>query len=113
MLVDMTLPMKTSLLSSLVALGAGCVVRAGDLPVVGWQGRTMGSPDTVKIVDGKLTEAQVNALKAEIENTLKEVTRRCGIINRTASYRVSIRRWPRSPSRFPRPVRGWCASAWN
>jgi len=75
MLGDMTLPMKTSLLSSLVALGAGCVVSAEDLPVVAWQGRTMGSPYTVKIVDGKLTEAQVNALKAEIENTLKEVNR--------------------------------------
>lgn len=48
---------------------------AADLPVVAWQGRTMGSPYTVKIVDGKLDEAQVNALKAEVENTLKEVNR--------------------------------------
>jgi thiamine biosynthesis lipoprotein len=67
--------MKTCLLSPIVALVAGCFASAEDLPVIAWQGRTMGSPYTVKIVDGKLTEAQVNALKAEIENTLKEVNR--------------------------------------
>lgn len=73
--------MRTRLLSSVAALGAvglfgfGGGVSAADLPVVTWQGRTMGSPYTVKIVDGKLTEAQVNALKVEIENTLKEVNR--------------------------------------
>lgn len=66
---------QTSLLLLVVALGGAFHVSAEDLPVVAWQGRTMGSPYTVKIVDGKLTEAQVNALKAEIENTLKEVNR--------------------------------------
>lgn len=45
------------------------------LPVTAWQGRTMGSDYTVKIVDGKLSEAQVTALKAEIEATLVEVNR--------------------------------------
>ena len=35
----------------------------------------MGSPYTVKIVDGRLSEAQVTALKAEIEATLVEVNR--------------------------------------
>jgi thiamine biosynthesis lipoprotein len=45
------------------------------LPVVAWQGRTMGSPYTVKIVEGKLDEGQVAAIKAEIEDTLKEVNR--------------------------------------
>jgi thiamine biosynthesis lipoprotein len=67
--------MKTSLLFAVAACGAGCLVSAEDLPVVTWQGRTMGSPYTVKIVDGKLSEEQVNGLKAEIENTLKEVNR--------------------------------------
>ncbi len=75
MLPHMKLHMKPLLWSTVVALGAGFVVRAEDLPVVVWQGRTMGSPYTVKIVDGKLTDAQVNGLKAEIENLLKEVNR--------------------------------------
>jgi thiamine biosynthesis lipoprotein len=35
----------------------------------------MGSPYTVKIVDGKLDEVQVAALKVEIEEALKEVNR--------------------------------------
>ena len=43
--------------------------------MVAWQGRTMGSDYVVKIVDAKLTETQVNQLKAEIEKTLEEVNR--------------------------------------
>ena len=54
--------------------GAG-VVAAADFPVVAWQGRTMGSPYTVKIVDGKLDDAGVTAIKAEIEQILLEVNR--------------------------------------
>ena len=75
MLFHMTLYLKTLIGCAVMALHAGCGVCAEDLPLVSWQGRTMGSPYTVKIVDGKLTDAQVNALKAEIENLLKEVNR--------------------------------------
>ena len=45
------------------------------LPVVEWQGRTMGSPYTVKIVDGGLTDADVSAIRGEIEKELQEVNR--------------------------------------
>lgn len=45
------------------------------LSVVEWQGRTMGSPYTVKIVDGKLTENDQAAIREEIEKTLVEVNR--------------------------------------
>ncbi len=45
------------------------------LPVVEWQGRTMGSPYTVKIVDGGLTENDQAAIQAEIEKALVEVNR--------------------------------------
>lgn len=48
---------------------------AADLPVTAWQGRTMGSDYMVRIVDGKLSEAQVTALKAEVEAALIEVNR--------------------------------------
>ena len=59
------------------ALGSFCNsgVQAADLPVVAWEGRTMGSPYTVKIVDAKLSEEQVAAIKGEIEKTLLEVNR--------------------------------------
>ncbi len=62
------------ILMALASSGAG-FARAEEFPVVAWQGRTMGSPYTVKIVDGKLTEAQVVAIKVEIENCLTEVNR--------------------------------------
>jgi FAD:protein FMN transferase len=48
---------------------------AADLPVIVWQGQTMGSTYTVKVVGTNLPEAQVEALKAGIEERLKEVNR--------------------------------------
>jgi FAD:protein FMN transferase len=49
--------------------------QAADLPVTVWQGRTMGSPYTVKVVGTNLTQAQTDALKAEVDDRLKEVNR--------------------------------------
>jgi FAD:protein FMN transferase len=49
--------------------------RADDLPLVTWQGQTMGSIYTVKIVDARLSEQQVEALKGEVDQRLKEVNR--------------------------------------
>jgi len=46
-----------------------------ELPVIRWQGRTMGSPYTVQIVGTNLSPAQIEALKAEVEAQLKEVNR--------------------------------------
>ena len=47
---------------------------AADLPVVAWQGRTMGSDYTVRIVGTNLAPEQIDALKAEVDQQLKEVT---------------------------------------
>ena len=49
--------------------------QAADLPVILWQGRTMGSSYTVKVVGTNLTQAQTDTLKAEVEDRLKEVNR--------------------------------------
>jgi FAD:protein FMN transferase len=49
--------------------------RAGDLPLVTWQGQTMGSTYTVKIVDAQLSEQQIEVFKAEVDRQLKEVNR--------------------------------------
>ncbi|MEI6177699.1 MAG: FAD:protein FMN transferase [Verrucomicrobiota bacterium] len=70
---------------------------AADLPVVAWQGRTMGSDYTVKIVDGKLTEQQVTALKTEIEKTLVEVNRQM------SNYQPDseLSRFNRAPEKTP------------
>jgi FAD:protein FMN transferase len=64
------LSLALALLGSIAA-----AVSAEDLPVVRWQGRTMGSPYTVQIVGTNLTPPQVEALQAEIEARLKEVNR--------------------------------------
>lgn len=70
---------------------------AADLPVVAWQGRTMGSDYTVKIVDGKLSEQQVTALKAEVEKTLVEVNRQM------SNYQPDseLSRFNRAPEKVP------------
>ena len=56
-----------------VAVSGRCV--AGDAPLVAWQGRTMGSPYTVQIAGAVLAEKQVDTLKAEVEDRLKEINR--------------------------------------
>jgi thiamine biosynthesis lipoprotein len=48
---------------------------AADLPVIRWDGRTMGSPYTVQVVGANLTAAQAETLKAEVEARLREVNR--------------------------------------
>lgn len=59
---------------------AGTVFSAGlmpaaELPVIRWQGRTMGSPYTVQIVGTNLSLVQVDALKRAVEERLAEVNR--------------------------------------
>jgi len=58
----------------LLALSS-CPGSTAELPVVRWEGRTMGSPYTVQLVGANLPEQQVDALKAEVEACLKEVNR--------------------------------------
>jgi thiamine biosynthesis lipoprotein len=55
-------------LNSRLAFGA-------DAPVTVWQGQTMGSPYTVKIVGLALNDQATAAVQAEIEQTLREVNR--------------------------------------
>lgn len=71
--------MKSYLLLKLgwviLMLAGLCAVAAEDLPVVRWQGRTMGSPYTVQIVGTNLSSGQIESLKSEVEERLKEVNR--------------------------------------
>jgi FAD:protein FMN transferase len=71
--------MKNCLLPKLgwgiLTLAGLCAVAAEDLPVVRWQGRTMGSPYTVQIVGVDLSSAQIESLKSEVEARLKKVNR--------------------------------------
>jgi thiamine biosynthesis lipoprotein len=56
----------------LLALSVG---EAADLPLIAWQGRTMGSDYTVKIVGTNLAPAQLESLKTEVDQRLREVNR--------------------------------------
>jgi thiamine biosynthesis lipoprotein len=92
---SLPLPAWCALAITLVAAAPKCL--AADLPVTTWQGRTMGSDFTVKIVDGKLSAEQVTALKAEIEKTLAEVNRQM------SNYQPDseISRFNRAPAKIP------------
>lgn len=46
-----------------------------DLPVVAWEGRTMGSPYTVKIVGFSLAREKAERLRRQIEDRLAEINR--------------------------------------
>lgn len=61
--------------ASIVLAWLASRARADDLPVTTWQGRTMGSDYTVKIVDANLSAPQIDALKSEVDQRLKEINR--------------------------------------
>ena len=81
---------------ALIALWCGSS-QAADLPVIGWQGRTMGSPYTVKIVGTNLTPAQIDTLKAEVEERLKEVNRQMSHYQPDSE----LSRFNRAPAKTP------------
>jgi FAD:protein FMN transferase len=68
-----------------------------DLPLITWQGQTMGSTYTVKIVDAPLTDQQVEALKSEVEQRLKEVNRQMSHYQPDSE----ISRFNRAPANTP------------
>jgi thiamine biosynthesis lipoprotein len=70
---------------------------AADLPLVTWEGETMGSVYTVKIVGTNLAPADVDALKQEVDDRLKEV-------NRQMSHYIpdsELSRFNRAPANTP------------
>jgi thiamine biosynthesis lipoprotein len=62
-------------LAGIVVICLGAFAQAAEFPVTAWQGQTMGSPYTVKIVGVALDEESSTTLKGEIEKTLREVNR--------------------------------------
>ncbi len=82
--------------SAILALLGHCG-RAAELPLISWQGRTMGSPYTVKIVGTNLAQAQIDSLKNEVEQRLKEVNRQM------SHYQLDseLSRFNRAPARTP------------
>jgi FAD:protein FMN transferase len=71
--------------------------RADDLPLVTWQGQTMGSTYTIKVVDARLTEQQTEALKAEVEQRLREVNRQMSHYQPDSE----LSRFNRAPAKTP------------
>jgi thiamine biosynthesis lipoprotein len=55
--------------------GLASLAPAADLPITMWQGNTMGSVYTVKIVGTNLPPPELDALKAEVDQRLKEINR--------------------------------------
>ena len=76
-----------------------CSAPAADLPVVAWEGRTMGTESRVQLVDAPLTPPEVEALKTGIDQRLQ--------INRQMSNYLpesEISRFNRAPANKPFPV---------
>ena len=96
---------RSSFMSSKIAvftcLLIGIVAGEPETPpphsVVEWQGRTMGSPYSVKVVDGGLSEGDVAALKLEIEQTLVEINRQMS--NYQPDSELSL--FNRAPAKVP------------
>ncbi len=81
---------------ALLTLVAGLAVGA-DLPLVAWQGRTMGSPYTVQIAGTNLSPAQIEEVRVEVERTLVEVNRQMSHYQPESE----ISRFNRAPARVP------------
>jgi thiamine biosynthesis lipoprotein len=87
-------------LCSASAVSAWCCCSgqtAADPLVVQWQGRTMGSPYTVKIVGANLAQSQTDTLRAEVEDRLKEVNRQMSHYQPDSE----LSRFNRAPARIP------------
>lgn len=84
------------LLGGLCALAA-TPAHADEVPLIDWQGRTMGSPYTVKIVGVSLSPAQVGELKREIESCLQEVNRQMSHYDPASE----LSRFNRTPAHTP------------
>ncbi len=59
----------------MVSLAWSCIPSQAQLPVIRWEGRTMGSPYTVQIAGTNLTTTETDALKLAVEDRLKEINR--------------------------------------
>ena len=57
---------------AVMAAGSG-TGSAEDHPVIRWGGQAMGSPYTIQVVDAKLDDLQMAAIKAEVEQRLKDL----------------------------------------
>ncbi len=73
---------------------------AADLPQITWQGQTMGSTYTVKIVNAHLSDAQIQALKSEVEQRLHEINRQMSHFQSDSE----VSRFNRAPAHIPFPV---------
>jgi FAD:protein FMN transferase len=85
-----------SLASALLTLWGG-PGEAADLQVIVWEGRTMGSPYTVKVVGTNLTQSQIDSLKTEVDDRLKEVNRQMSHYQPDSE----LSRFNRAPAKTP------------
>ena len=73
---------------------------SADVPVVSWEGETMGSVYTVKIVDVVLGEQGAMKIREEVEVALKEVNRQMSHYQTNSE----LSRFNRAPANQPFPV---------
>ncbi|MBK9139064.1 MAG: FAD:protein FMN transferase [Verrucomicrobia bacterium] len=84
----------------LLASALSTKAAADALPVVRWEGRTMGSPYTVQVVGADLPPVALDSLRADVETRLKEINRQMSHYEPDSE----LSRFNRAPADEPFPV---------
>jgi len=74
--------------------------QAGELPLISWQGQTMGSVYTVKIVGTDLSPPQIDRLKNEVDQRLIEINRQMSHYQPDSE----LSEFNRAPANLPRKI---------
>lgn len=91
---------RPSLLIAATMASACASLRGAERPVTAWEGRTMGSVYTVKLVEPRLPPAGLVALRAEVEARLAELNRQMSHYDPDSE----LSRFNRAPAKLPFPV---------
>jgi thiamine biosynthesis lipoprotein len=75
-------------------------LQGADLPLIAWQGGTMGSAYTVQIADARLAEKEIEALQTAIDQRLQAVNRQMSHFQPDSE----LSRFNRAPAKTPFPV---------
>jgi FAD:protein FMN transferase len=84
----------------IILVAVNIAARAADLPFLAWQGNTMGSTYTVKVVEASLNDKQLEELKTEVDLRLQEINRQMSHYQTNSE----LSRFALAPANRPFPI---------